>query len=808
MMADSKHDIILRQPAIRWHEALPSGNGTVGAMVYGSIRRELILLNHEAIFRRWPRPEIPDVSEHVPEWRRMLAEGRYREAAKFLYRKMEEKGFKARGAGPFEPAFDMGIEMETTHPFRVYRRSLDFETGEVTVRWTEGKTNYQRRLFVSRADDVVVMTITADQPGSVTCGVRLFPHALGRIGGILSGKVVEMPEAQLTFERSAEDGWLEIRGRFEIGDEFGGLARVVAKGGTVETSEETVRVTGADEVIVILKLFANENSGKALERIRTEIAAIGPDYSKLLNRHVPLHRKLFDRVKLDLHGGEKRRLSTEELLMEAYDGDAPTAVIEKLFDYGRYLLISSSRPGGLPANLQGVWNGDYFPPWDCNYTNDWNIQMNYWQALPGNMPEVTLPYFDYYESWVADYQLNARQIYGCGGILASLAQTTHGLMFAGAGYRWTGTWLAWTAAAGWLAQLFYDYWLYTGDREFLAKRAVPFMKEVALFYEDFLLEDARGKLMFSPSLSPENIPANLMSKGADPAIVTINATMDVAIAKEIFTNLSAACEELGVEKDGIRRWRAMLAKLPDYEVNEDGAIREWMWPGLLDNYRHRHMTHLYPLFPGLEVMPESDPALCEAIRVALEKRLVARDFLCPESYVHGANVFARLGKGDRALDCLELAVRAGVRPNLLTSCYDWRWQGLTMGVQHDGPEPPFQIDANFGFAAAVLEMLVYSKPGIVKLLPALPKRWANGKVEGILCRGGIRVSIEWDMAEGRVRAALLSRSEQAVTIKLPGVVKSLECEPANTEISESEYGPAYRKLALRGGKSVGIIARL
>jgi len=280
--------------------------------------------------------------------------------------------------------------------------------------------------------------------------------------------------------------------------------------------------------------------------------------------------------------------------------------------------------------------------------------------------------------------------------------------------------------------------------------------------------------------------------------------MDVAVAKEVLTNLSAACEELGIEEEGVRRWREMLKKMPDYEVNEDGAMREWVRTDLADQYEHMHFPHIYPLFPGLEIIPETDPALCEAIRTAIDKRFEfgLTTFSC-ESFTHAACAYARLQDGDRAQECLDLLIRTCTLPNLLTCVNDWRGQGCSFfdsRTGYDGTCQPFQVDGNLGFTAAVLEMLVYSKPGIVKLLPALPTKWLKGKAEGILCRGGIEVGIEWDMAEGCVVAALFSRTEQEVTVTFPGNIASLDCDSA--QVYDSDYGRAYKRLALPTGVKV------
>jgi len=783
-VTDPRTQMVCNQPATHWTDASPTGNGQIGAMVYGHVRNERILLNHDANWHKAGDPHLVDVSARLPELRAMLAEGRYKEADDFLNDAILDAGGQMPRTDPYQPHCDIALFTPTQGAVFGYRRLTDFATGAVLVGWLDGDTEFERAVFVSRIDNVVVLSVKSTRPHSVTCAVQLVEHGgSASQNGWFSGAPAEGVPA--TFERTAEDGWLTLTGRYDNGDEFGAVARVVATGGTVTTEEGEVRVESADELMVLVKLFANEPSEAAVPRLREKLAALFPDFSILLECHVDVHRDLFERMTLDLDAGNNRWKTNETLLHDAYGGDVSTALIERLFACGRFLLIGSSAPGSWPANLQGVWNGDHNPAWSSDYHNDENIQMNYWQALPGRMPEIALPYFDYYEQFLPQYRENAKALFGCRGIWIPIAQAVHGCPYP-------GVWSNWTSAAGWLAQLFYDWWLFTGDREFLAERAVPFLREVALFYEDFLFEGEDGRMVFSPSLSPENRAA---VEGS--ALACVNATMDVAVAREDLTNLCTACKTLGVEAEGAARWQALLSKLPEYEVNADGAIREWLWPGLADNYHHRHQSHIYPLFPGIAVTEESEPALFEACRVAVEKRLVIG--LASQSgwsLAHMANIYARLGEGDRALECLEILARSCVGANLFTYHNDWRGQGLTLGGGPDS-HPPFQIDANFGLTAAVLEMLVFSAPGMVKLLPALPAKWRKGAAKGIACRGGIAVEIEWE--PGRLRAMLWSRTEQRVTVKFPFEPARIDAEPA-VEVALSPFGPAYREIALAAGK--------
>ncbi|GIP31464.1 glycoside hydrolase N-terminal domain-containing protein [Paenibacillus sp. J2TS4] len=776
------HGMKLRKPATKWQDALPSGNGTMGAMVYGSIQEETILLNHEEHWEGSVTKPLPDLSGYLPEVRRLLAEGKFKEANTFYPDRLREAGYIVQ-TGRFQPGFDLKLRTETQYAFRDYIRELDFETGQVSVRWKDGQIHYDRRLFVSRTDDVVALVVRADRKGAISLELELLPHDL-QDATDKKGHPLDLP---LSFEQTVEEDFLIATGKREKdGSEFGAVARIVSVGGSREVKEDKLVIAEADEVIILTRLFAQGESASQTQRLKEELLQLPADYNALFVGHQAEHRKLFLRTELDLDMGSGRDSVNEQLLLDAYNGDVPAALMERMFDYGRYLLLSSSRPGGLPANLQGVWNGSYAPPWSSAFFNNENIQMNYWQALPGNMPETMLPFFDFFESLVPDMRQNAQAFYGCRGILAPLFASPD----SGLKKNLQPHVVYWSAGAGWLAQHFYDYWLFTGDRDFLQNRAVPFMKECAMFYEDFFFEGEDGYYISSPSNSPENWAGGHF-EGALKVAVCVNATMDFAVAKEVLANLCAACNELGLEPDSVQKWERMIRKIPPYEVNEDGAIREWMHPDLQDNYHHRHQSHIYPLFPGLEVTEETQPEWFEACRVAVEKRLViGLKEQTGWSLSHMANIYARLGDGDRALECLEISSRSCVGDNLLTYHNDWRSQGITMKAMW-GHSAPYQIEANMGWTAAMLEMLVFSSPGMIKLLPALPRPWTRGRIKGVMARGEVEVAIEWDMEAAQATATLLSRRDQWITIKFPRAIRQLSC---TGECRDSSYGPLYREV--------------
>jgi alpha-L-fucosidase 2 len=546
------------------------------------------------------------------------------------------------------------------------------------------------------------------------------------------------------------------------------------RGHAFET-RDVMDVRDGDEVIALIGCYPDPS--RRLET-RSHLLSLPTDYDVLFERHAEAHRQGFMRMDFELETSTEKGCSNERLLLDAYSNHASEELIERMFDYGRYLLFSCASENSFPPTLQGKWNGEYFPPWNSFYVNNENTQMFFWQALPGNMPETTFACFNYFESFLDDFRENAQKLWGCRGIFIPLVTgnatgllqdtQTHVINF-------TGT-------AGWISQLYYDYWLFTRDEAFLRNRAIPFIKEAALFYEDFIVEDPDGYNMFIPSNSPENAPANSISKGTDlktvmnPGIpITINSTIDMAITKELLTNLSSACDHLGIEKDNVAKWRQILSKMRPYRINEDGALAEWVCLQHTDNYAHRHVSHLYPVFPGFEITQEDEPALFEAAKVAMEKRLsIGLQSQTGWSLAHSANIFARMGHGDKALECLEILTRTCVGQNLFTYHNDWRDMGATLKLIL-GNHAPYQVDANMGFSAAVLEMLIFSTADTIRVLPSLPKRWKRGKAIGLRCRTGSTVSICWDMEKGTIDLLLKHPHKNAVFLKLPKNSKIVSC---------------------------------
>lgn len=615
------------------------------------------------------------------------------------------------------------------------------ETGEVIVSWTDDGLAYERKVFVSRPADLVVMTLRSEG-GSLEADITLDLHE--RVDALrgFSGESA-LPE---NAETQHDGEWIRYAATNDDGTDFGAVARIEKDSGSA---------------LVVVKLFINEDRASAWSRLKAELSGVEMDYDALLTPHAVVHGELFKRMTLDLGASAADHAqSNEELLLDAYQGEAPSALVEKMWSFGRYLLISSSREGGLPCPLLGKWCGEYVGFWSFNMANE-NLQMTYWQALSGGIPETLLPVFDYFDGMMDDFRENAQKLFGCRGICVPAVSTPpSGLHKLIAPHI-----LHWTGAAAWIAQHYYDYFIYTGDKRFLKERALPFLRETALFYEDFFTVGDDGFFVSSPSNSPENNPAEYWDGlGMGQAMeITMNATMDFALAKEVLTHLIEGSGILGDDGDEVEKWKNMLEKIPPYQINEDGAVREWMHPFFSDNYHHRHQSHIYPVFPGIEVTRDSDPGLFKAFETAIRKRLeIGISEQTGWSLAHMACVYARMQDGNSALECLNLLSRSCIKNNFYTVHNDWR--GMGIGVEMEWA--PFQIDANMGWSAAIQEMLLFSVPGKIFVLPALPKAWKRGSVSGLVARGGITVSIDWN--EDAVSVELLSATDQTIEFSVDG----------------------------------------
>jgi len=436
-----------------------------------------------------------------------------------------------------------------------------------SVNWSDERGSFQRKLFVSRADDAIVLSISGEKKKLVNCTLKLAQQSAKGAGGWAPEKMLENGIKE--YKTGAEITWLTYRSSFKKQwkgslQGYEGVSRIVIRGGKTIPNGDSISVSGADEVLVFTKIeLLNDYRNSQIENLKNSLSQINPDYKILLERHAKIHGAIFNRSRLDLGGGADRNLTSEELISRSKFGNLNPALLEKEYDAARYNILSSS--GELFPNLQGIWSGTYGPPWSGDFTLNGNVQCAISANLSANMAENMEPFFRFMEAHIGEFRLNARRMFNCRGIHVPSRASSHGL-----NNHFDETWpmTFWTAGAGWAAQFFFDYYLYTGDKDFLMNRALPFMKEAALFYEDFLIEGADGKLLFSPSYSPENHPAN------SPSQACVNAAMDIGVARELLNNCISACTILDIEDEKVKLWKTMLAKMSDYLINEKGAVKE------------------------------------------------------------------------------------------------------------------------------------------------------------------------------------------------------------------------------------------
>ena len=729
--------LVSKYPATRWTDATPLGNGVLGASVYGCVYDERILINHESLFNWCDDKEIPDISKSLFEVRKLMDEGKYKEAESYYTKKLEELKYRP-SSGKYYPALDLHLLFENKDAFKDYSRTLDMENGVCTVEYVDGDNKCLRQVFASMTDKAVIIKISSKNPTSLR--LALEKHDLTDLpdeGGSSVQKTTPLDDGIYT--EFATQGGLNYSARLKILKTDGAVSEGKSKKRNIDMSGEVsfngfLEISGTTELVLAIYVVDNQESK---DELFATLDSLNTDYDYLFNRHRDAFSSLFNRTRLTLSDGENKSL--EELMLDSYNGVVSPSLCEKMADFGRYLLVSSSINCNFPANLQGIWNGDYSPAWACTYFNNENIQMAYWQACRGGLSEALLPLFNLYDKFKEDYRENARKLYGCRGMLLPL------FMDNGCGKKKNlqPHVLYWTGSSAWISAIYYEYYLYTKDEAFLRERAYPFMKECALFYEDFYVYDENGKLKSYPSDSPENRPNGLYDGGGELS-VCINPTMDFALLKELLSNLIDSANLLGIDNEKINEWESMLKAIPEYEINEDGAIKEWLHKDFLDNYHHRHQSHIYPLFPAYEIDKDSGE-MFEAMKVAVEKRLViGLKEQTGWSLAHMANIYARLKDGAGAKKCLDLLLRFCTGPNLFTYHNDWRNMGVTLKYTHAG-KAPFQIDANMGFTAGVYEMLLFSSPsGKLEILPALPSDWTSGEISGLYTQIGAIVSTKWN----------------------------------------------------------------
>ena len=778
-----------------WREAFHCGNGEIGASVYGNVADETIFVSHAELYHWGNSPELPDISGSLAETRRLMDGSKWMEANWVSANMLKAAGYDGRVFKPC-PLCDVKIHTETIAPFANYYRTLDMETAEITVAWNEGSESFKRKTFVSRTHDMLCMKFEGTR--DITAKIFLQLHDTGR-----DDTKRKREEVGDTLQNYVDGDYIFYAATNDDGTDFGAVAKVVHGGISKVEKDSVFCVDKSPDVTVFVKFFVKGERAEAFAKLKNELAGLDGNYDFYLNAHAKAHGEIFNSCEIKLSGDHRsplhdashetrsgdhrsplhdasheiRRgdlwspdssLYTEELLMDIYKNGLASnphapALVEKLWRFGRYLLICGTR--NLPFPLYGLWGGGYNLMWSHNMANE-NLQMMYWHTLTGGLEYAFKPVIDYYHGFIDTFKDNARKLFGLDGIYVP-AGTSPGM---GGPNQIVPVIMNWTGAVGWLSQHFYNYYLFTRDDEMLTEKILPFMEQALLFYENFVTLDTNGKVKIYPSVSPENTPINFYTSPECYAIghlcpTTINATMDIAVLKELLTNMLDIASTKGMYAEKVPKWQDMLARIPAYEVNEDGAVKEWMGDFFKDRYDHRHISHIYPLFPGAEyVSGVSDPDMVQAFERAVDLRILGAQ--TGWSFSHMASIYARFGRAEKVMECLDNLSRACLVDNLTTLHNDWRRMGLSMNLG-DGKQAPTQLDANMGIVNAVQEMLLFVSKDTVKILPALPKDFAKGSVRGLRFPYG-SVSFEWDTAADMLQVEIIADCDCEINLILPG----------------------------------------
>ncbi len=734
-----KYKLWYDKPAQQWVEALPIGNGRIAAMVYGDPYKEKLQLNESTFWSGGPsRNDNPDGAKVLDSIRYYLFNGNYKRA-----QVLADKGLTAKTlhGSAFQNIGDLTLDFHNLGNVKSYYRELDIEKALTTTTFISNGTYFKREVFASIPDNVVVVKLSADKKNALNF-TATFDSELKK----------DVQAEGFTLQMGGLSSTLEgLEGKVK----YNAIAKFSTKGGKTLVSGKSVLVSNANEVTILISIATNFTDYKTLNtdevvKSRKYISeAEHKNFKTLFINHLKTYQHYFKRVDFDLGTSEAAKNPTDIRVKNFAINDDP-GLISLYYQFGRYLLISSSQPGGQPANLQGIWNNSNKPAWDSKYTININTEMNYWPAEKTNLSEMHEPLIQMIKDLSESGKETAKVMYSSRGWVAhhntDIWRITGVVDFANAGM--------WPMGGAWLSQHLWEKYLYNGDKDYL-KSVYPVLKSAAQFYEDFLIEEPTHKwLVISPSMSPENIP-----QGHQGSALAAGNTMDNQLMFDLFTKTKKAAEILNADAEKIPVWSSIISRLPPMKIGKYGQLQEWMED--LDNPKdnHRHVSHLYGLFPSNQISPYTKPQLADASKTVL---LYRGDISTGWSMGWKVNLWAKLLDGNHAnkliKDQLTLVEKDG-----------WGSKGGTYPNLFDA-HPPFQIDGNFGCTSGITEMLLQTQNGFIDILPALPDVWKNGKISGLKAYGGFEVNIKWENNKAK-EVIIKSELGGNCRIKVPNEMK-------------------------------------
>jgi alpha-L-fucosidase 2 len=767
----------------KWREGIPLGNGITGACVNGGAGLDTIMLTSVNSLWQGNISVLPDVSNKIRDVRKLIEQKKYKEAENVIPDALISKNYRPQTAFPL-PICDFKIKMPLEKFPKEYSRALNMETGEAAVMYRDGATKYERKMFVSRENDMFIMEITKYGSGTINAqfSFDLHDRSCARTpGGILS----KLPEFVTV---NYQPYFMFFSARKDNGTEFGAVARVSYYGGTQEVKDNCLCVKGAGSVLVIIKLFTESQREKEWKNIKTELAANKLNYDKMFKLHSNIHSKLFGSAEIDLRPDDREQ-SAEQLLADTQN--SKSALFERLWQMGRYLFISSAREdGSLIVYPYGLWCGDYkavkaYPDFSGKTQNMYRF------AFDNNLCDMVLPLLSYFENVIADLKKNAQRLYNCRGIFIP-ASVCDGTGLLGSVNPQD---IHYVCGAAEIANMFFDYYCYCRNKKFLKERAMPFMKEAMTFFEDFLVPDKNGYYTSYPSYSPQNCPGNLYEKDSSVMVkIAKDSEVDFASVRKLIDNLLEGSEICGLYKEQKEIWLGMRSKLPQPKIAENSAfVHNYNCDELTENFKEGYMHSLYGVFPYHQKEFVEDAEISRAYLNSVKKRVSeGMNTLKCHTLAYLASAAARLGAAETAAELISHAAKSCVMDNFVTADNDWR----DMGVTDNENWAAYQISGNIALCGAITSLFVYSYQNRIYILPS-EQQFKNGSIKGILTACGVEVDIIWDVKKG-IKLNLKAKQNCKADIVLPQHCRRIVKGP----VTVMDENKVIKDVELGGGKLV------